>query len=257
MKKLLMLLPILLLVSCMSNPNRRLFSDNLVGADLETARDSTQAIVMVDQQKALAEALVDDAKAQGKIINDANKHLDKAGSALDKYPSAKTAVSPHLNDAKRNLVLLQKIQERMGSSAEEVKKKASDLEPLLTGINYRSQGKKYMSKLKLFIIWLAVGAVILLIFGIAIRTLPFFQPLHRLLSGLMNGVMDMTSGMWDARRRAQIKHLNMTKTIRNEELDPILQAAIKEEEARLKREEARKLAKEKEGFEKYWNNEGK
>ena len=243
MRIYLLILP-LLLMGCMSSPNRNMFSDNLVGADLETARDSTQAIVLVEQQKTLGEAMVADLDGQGKIIVGTTENLDDASEVLSVYPKANAQVRPYLDNARRNLLMLEKANERLSKNSGTVVEKSEDLGELLNEINYRSQGKKYMSKLKLTIIWLAVGAVILLIFGIAVRTMPFFQPLHRLGSGMLNGVMDMTSGMWQARRSTQINHLNLSSTIDNNDLDPMIQAEIKKDQARALAAEARLLEQE-------------
>jgi outer membrane murein-binding lipoprotein Lpp len=239
------ILSLVLSAGCVSNPNRNWFGTNAVGADVETGRQSTTAILASDRQAKRFEGMDEDVVIVARSAEGVKDDVSEVEKVIEeRAPEIIPETKPHTESisAHSDEILL-----RVAALEEAIKGGKKDNKvsvELLKDIHERAQGKKYMSKTKLIMLWALGIGVVLLIFGIAIRTLPFFQPVERLVNGVANAAMDMGSGAWHSRRKWQIRHLDRTSTIDNTEMDNDMQAQIMEERAREMQEETLRLRRE-------------
>jgi len=192
---IIMLALLLCTCGCMSSGNRRFMGTNIVGADVDTARESTSTIIQTEV-------------VQGNI-----KSIESDAKAITKQAQVESVV-----------VLGQNIESRARESKLILKNIHSNLE----SIHQRSLGKTYWSKSRLLIVWV-VG---LLGLGLLVRFLPFFQPVHRAISGVANMLMDGVRGTYRAVQDVKLEHLDKTSTIANEDMPNSVRAEIKKAEAR-------------------------
>lgn len=192
---LLLLAVILCTCGCISSGNRRVFGTNVVGADVDTARESTSTLIQTEMVQDNIESIAADAKAITKQTQ-----------------SESIAV----------------LGKNIGGRAKESKAILGDIHENLESIHYRSLGKTYWSKGRMLMVWL-IGLIGL---GLLVRFLPFFQPVHRFISGVANALMDFGSGAYRAVQDAKLEHLDRTATVSTEDLSPVVRAEIKKAEIR-------------------------
>ena len=174
---------------------RKLIGTNVVGADVETARDSTTGQIQAD------------------VVQRALKGMQVDAHTITKKSQDDTIVG------------LAKGIER---DAKETTHVVAALRETLEKIHHRSLGKTYMSKTRLLMLWLTAFVVL----GIAVRFVPFFQPVHRFISGVANMVMDGGSGMYEKVKDMNLGHASKSTNVDTEKLPPEVQAEMKKAEAR-------------------------
>jgi len=223
----IVIIPAVLLFGCLSNSPRKWFGDNVVGANLDTARQSTEAIV--NQDKAAVE--LQRMESNNDEIYDAASKISKNSTTVDQIikseaPQIDQLTSPHtkeINAAAANIKDTCLSQQDAISDINEI---VEDNQILLEHINLQAQGKKFHSRTKIVMIWIMGIAIVLMMLGIAIRTLPGFVAINRAINGIGNAVMDVISGQYKAIRQANLLHLDRTATVDNSELPQSVQDEI-------------------------------
>lgn len=178
-----------LFVGCVGGP-RKLIGTNVVGADVDTARESTSTIIQTEMVQRSVNSIEQNAKL---IVKEAQ------------VESVVVRGEEIVKEAKTSRLILR------------------DIHANLESIHHRSLGKTYWSRGRIMVMWI-VGLVLL---GIAVRFVPFFQPVHRAISGVANAVMDMLSGTYDELKEVQLAHIKRTTTIADDEIPPRVEKAIK------------------------------
>jgi len=184
---------------CMGG-DRNLIGDNLVGADVKTARDSAGAMIEAET----VQGNLKEISVLAKSI--ANAEVPEAVKVAAKGIDQRTKESSRL----MTRILIK-----------------------LKGIHLRSLGKTFRSKTRIFMIGLAGFAVL----GIVLRfAFPGLWPsITRAAGAIVDEIRNTISGFNRDMRKANTAHLKRTSTIPNGELPMSIQDRIKEgeDEARL------------------------
>lgn len=181
---LAIILVILMCSGCFSG-NRSLFGTKTMGADIETARESTSAVIEAEVVQGNLKAIKEKAKeiegrSQDEIVVVAAKDIQ--------------------TKSKESAVLMKSVHHKLES------------------IQHRSLGKTYWSKTKLLLLWI----VTVIACGIGLRfAMPgVYTAVMRGIGEVISFFVGLVSGKVSSLRKDTLKHIDRSASINDRDLDP-------------------------------------